>query len=63
MGAEYKYVGDIRSKLENEVRITSPQPVTPTTDPMPLLVFTTVKHAAFQVRTVSLELGGTVVGL
>ena len=37
MGAEYKYGGDIRSTLENEVRITIPQPVTPTTDPIPLL--------------------------
>ena len=37
VGAEYKYGGDIRSTLENEVRITIPQPVTPTTDPMPLL--------------------------
>ena len=37
VGSEYKYCGDIRSTLENEVRITIPQPVTPTTDPMPLL--------------------------
>ena len=37
VGAEYKYGGDIRSTLENEVRIKIPQPVTPTTDPMPLL--------------------------
>ena len=35
--AEYKYGGDIRSTLENGVRITIPQPVTPTTDPIPLL--------------------------
>ena len=37
MEAEYKYGGDIRSTLENGVRIKIPQPVTPTTDPMPLL--------------------------
>ena len=37
VGAEYKYGVDIRSTLENEVRITIPQPVTPTTDTMPLL--------------------------
>ena len=37
VGSEYKYGGDIRSTLENEVRITIPQPVNPTTDPMPLL--------------------------
>ena len=37
VGAEYKYGCDIRSTLENEVRITTPQPVTPTTDTMPLL--------------------------
>ena len=37
MGAEYKYGVDIRSTIENEVRITIPQPVTPTTDPTPLL--------------------------
>ena len=35
--AEYKYGGDIRSTLENEVRITIPQPVTPVADPMALL--------------------------
>ena len=28
VGAEYKYGSDIRIKLENEVRITIPQPVT-----------------------------------
>ena len=37
MVAEYKYGGDIRSTLDNEVRLRIPQPVTPTTDPMPLL--------------------------
>ena len=37
VGAESKYGGDICSTLENEVRITIPQPVTPTGDPMPLL--------------------------
>ena len=37
LGAEYKYGGDIRSTLENEVQITIPQPVTPVADPMPLL--------------------------
>ena len=37
VGAEYKYGGDIRSTLENEVRITIPHPVTPAADPMPLL--------------------------
>ena len=35
--AEYKYGGDISSTLENEIRITIPQTVTPTTDQMPLL--------------------------
>ena len=37
VGAEYKYGGDIRSTLENELWITIPQPVTPTNNPMPLL--------------------------
>ena len=37
VGAEYKYGGDIRSTLENEIRITIPQPVTPIVDPMSLL--------------------------
>ena len=37
VGAEYKYVGDISSTLENEVRITIPKPVTPVADPMHLL--------------------------
>ena len=37
VGAEYKYGGDIRSTLENEVRITIPKPVTPAADPMTLL--------------------------
>ena len=35
--AEYKYGSDIRSTLENEVRITITQPVTPVADPMLLL--------------------------
>ena len=37
VGAEYKYGSDILSTLENEVRITIPQPVTPVSDPMTLL--------------------------
>ena len=37
VGAEYKYGSDIRSTLENEVRITIPQPATPAADPIPLL--------------------------
>ena len=37
VGTEYKYGGDIRSTLENEVWITIPQPVTPSADPIPLL--------------------------
>ena len=37
VGAEYKYDGDIHSTLENEVRTTIPQLVTPAADPMPLL--------------------------
>ena len=37
VGAEYKYVGDVRRTLENEVRITIPQPVIPAADPMPLI--------------------------
>ena len=37
VGPEYKYGGDIRSTLENEVRITIPQPVTPVAETMPLL--------------------------
>ena len=37
VGAEYKYGGDIHSTLENKVRVTIPQPVTPLADPMPLL--------------------------
>ena len=37
VGSEYKYGGDIRSTLDNELRIKIPQPVAPTTDPMPLL--------------------------
>ena len=36
VGAEYKYGGDIRSTLENEVRIKIPQPANPADDPMPL---------------------------
>ena len=36
VGAEYKYGGDIRSTLDNEVRIIIPQPVTPVADPTPL---------------------------
>ena len=37
VGTEYKYGGDIRITLENEVQITIPQPVNPVGDPMPLL--------------------------
>ena len=37
MGTEYKYGSDICITLENEVRITIPHLVTPTTDPVPLL--------------------------
>ena len=37
VGAEYKYGGDIRITLENEVQIKIPQPVTHIADPMPLL--------------------------
>ena len=37
VGAEYKYGGDIRSTLENEVQIKIPHPATPTTDTMTLL--------------------------
>ena len=37
VGLEYKYGSDIRSTLENEVRITTPQPLTPAADTMPLL--------------------------
>ena len=37
VGEEYKYGGNILSTLENEVWITIPQPVTPKTNPMPLL--------------------------
>ena len=36
VGAEYRYGGDIRSKLENKVRITIPQPMTPVANPIPL---------------------------
>ena len=35
--AEYKYGDDIRITLDNELRITIPQPVTYVADPMPLL--------------------------
>ena len=37
VGTEYKYGGDIRSTLENELRITIPQMVTPVADTMPML--------------------------
>ena len=37
VGAEYKYGGDIRITLDNEVQITIPHPVTPTAELMPLL--------------------------
>ena len=37
LGAEYEYGGDILRTLDNEVRIKVPQPVTLTTDPMPML--------------------------
>ena len=37
VGEEYKYGGDIRSTLENELRITISQPVTPVADPIPLI--------------------------